>query len=208
MNKPYVGTQPRPTPQHHESRKKQLQKRDKTLAANEAALRAAEKKAAAQLANLRSGAATAQVGGRCVRLWSEGALSKSSSRCLGRLANWEQSPSWVPETDLAPPKSPPLNRPQTEPFITSAPLNRRPYPLRTQVVRKSAWYERFHWFISSENFLVISGRDAQQNELIVKRYFRWGAVFCLLVGWLGGWVVGFLVCMVQVVLAVLCEPRV
>jgi hypothetical protein len=43
-----------------------------------------------------------------------------------------------------------------------------------QVVRKPAWYERFHWFISSENYLVISGRDAQQNELIVKRYFRWG----------------------------------
>jgi hypothetical protein len=43
-----------------------------------------------------------------------------------------------------------------------------------QVVRKPAWYERFHWFISSENYLIISGRDAQQNELIVKRYFRWG----------------------------------
>jgi predicted ribosome quality control (RQC) complex YloA/Tae2 family protein len=42
------------------------------------------------------------------------------------------------------------------------------------VVRKAAWFERFHWFISSENYLVISGRDAQQNELIVKRYFRKG----------------------------------
>lgn len=42
------------------------------------------------------------------------------------------------------------------------------------MVRKAAWFERFHWFISSENYLVISGRDAQQNELIVKRYFRKG----------------------------------
>jgi hypothetical protein len=50
--------------QHHEVRKRQLQKREKTLAANEAALRAAEKKAAAQLANLRNNAATAQVGVR------------------------------------------------------------------------------------------------------------------------------------------------
>jgi predicted ribosome quality control (RQC) complex YloA/Tae2 family protein len=41
-----------------------------------------------------------------------------------------------------------------------------------KVLRKAAWYERFHWFISSENYLVISGHDAQQNELIVKRYFR------------------------------------
>ena len=36
-----------------------------------------------------------------------------------------------------------------------------------------ARFEKFHWFISSENFLVLSGRDAQQNELLVKRYLRW-----------------------------------
>mmetsp|Transcript_32023 Transcript_32023/g.124664 ORF Transcript_32023/g.124664 Transcript_32023/m.124664 type:complete len:568 (+) Transcript_32023:547-2250(+) len=35
--------------------------------------------------------------------------------------------------------------------------------------RKPFWFEKFHWFISSQNYLVISGRDAQQNELIVKR---------------------------------------
>jgi predicted ribosome quality control (RQC) complex YloA/Tae2 family protein len=45
-----------------------------------------------------------------------------------------------------------------------------------QVVRRPMWFERFHWFISSENYLVISGKDAQQNELIVKRYFRCGAL--------------------------------
>ncbi|XP_022219389.2 nuclear export mediator factor NEMF homolog [Drosophila obscura] len=38
--------------------------------------------------------------------------------------------------------------------------------------RKVFWFEKFYWFISSENFLVIGGRDAQQNELIVKRYMR------------------------------------
>jgi len=35
-------------------------------------------------------------------------------------------------------------------------------------------FEKFLWFISSENFLVIGGRDQQQNELIVKRYLRQG----------------------------------
>lgn len=40
------------------------------------------------------------------------------------------------------------------------------------VARKAYWFERFHWFISSENYLVLSGRDAQQNELLVKRYMR------------------------------------
>lgn len=36
--------------------------------------------------------------------------------------------------------------------------------------RKTYWFEKFFWFISSENYLVIAGRDQQQNELIVKRY--------------------------------------
>lgn len=35
--------------------------------------------------------------------------------------------------------------------------------------RKVLWFEKFFWFISSDNYVVISGRDAQQNELIVKR---------------------------------------
>ncbi|KAH8417118.1 hypothetical protein KR222_003680, partial [Zaprionus bogoriensis] len=38
--------------------------------------------------------------------------------------------------------------------------------------RKVFWFEKFYWFVSSENYLVIGGRDAQQNELIVKRYMR------------------------------------
>lgn len=41
-------------------------------------------------------------------------------------------------------------------------------------MRKVHWFEKFNWFISSENYLVISGRDAQQNELIVKRYMSKG----------------------------------
>lgn len=32
------------------------------------------------------------------------------------------------------------------------------------------WYENFHWFISSEGFLVIGGRDASQNEALIKKY--------------------------------------
>ena len=62
------------------------------------------------------------------------------------------------------------------------------------ISRKPFWFERFHWFISSENYLVLSGRDAQQNELLVKRYMRCGAVRCGAVrcgavrcgGWVGG----------------------
>ncbi|KYQ88372.1 DUF814 family protein [Tieghemostelium lacteum] len=39
-------------------------------------------------------------------------------------------------------------------------------------MRKVFWFEKFHWFISSDNYLVISGKDAQQNELLFKRYLE------------------------------------
>ena len=37
-------------------------------------------------------------------------------------------------------------------------------------------FEKFLWCISSENYLMIGGRDQQQNEVIVKRYLRPGHV--------------------------------
>uniref|UniRef100_A0A8C7H7J9 Ribosome quality control complex subunit NEMF n=1 Tax=Oncorhynchus kisutch TaxID=8019 RepID=A0A8C7H7J9_ONCKI len=43
-----------------------------------------------------------------------------------------------------------------------------------QKARKVYWFEKFLWFISSENYLTIAGRDQQQNEIIVKRYLRAG----------------------------------
>ncbi|XP_054256097.1 ribosome quality control complex subunit NEMF isoform X2 [Indicator indicator] len=43
-----------------------------------------------------------------------------------------------------------------------------------QKARKVYWFEKFLWFISSENYLIIAGRDQQQNELIVKRYLKPG----------------------------------
>uniref|UniRef100_A0A1A8BUI8 Ribosome quality control complex subunit NEMF n=1 Tax=Nothobranchius kadleci TaxID=1051664 RepID=A0A1A8BUI8_NOTKA len=46
-----------------------------------------------------------------------------------------------------------------------------------QKARKVYWFEKFLWFISSENYLVIAGRDQQQNEMIVKRYLRAGDLY-------------------------------
>lgn len=34
-------------------------------------------------------------------------------------------------------------------------------------IRKPFWFEKFLWFISSENYLVIGGRDAAQNEVFL-----------------------------------------
>jgi hypothetical protein len=39
-----------------------------------------------------------------------------------------------------------------------------------KVNRKVIWFEKFYWFVSSENYLVISAKDAHQNEIIIKKY--------------------------------------
>ncbi|CAH8288391.1 unnamed protein product [Schistosoma intercalatum] len=44
-------------------------------------------------------------------------------------------------------------------------------------VRKPMWFEKFFWFISSENYLVVAGHDSQQNEVLVKRYLKPGDIF-------------------------------
>ncbi|CAG8485631.1 4905_t:CDS:10 [Diversispora eburnea] len=44
-------------------------------------------------------------------------------------------------------------------------------------IRKPFWFEKFIWFISSENYLVIAGHDMQQNELLVKRHLRKGDAY-------------------------------
>jgi predicted ribosome quality control (RQC) complex YloA/Tae2 family protein len=44
-------------------------------------------------------------------------------------------------------------------------------------VRKQQWFEKFVYFISSDGYLVLGGKDAQQNEIIYRRYFRKGDVY-------------------------------
>lgn len=36
--------------------------------------------------------------------------------------------------------------------------------------RKKEWYEKFRWFVSSDNDLVIGGRDATSNEILIKKH--------------------------------------
>ncbi|EOO01690.1 putative serologically defined colon cancer antigen 1 protein [Phaeoacremonium minimum UCRPA7] len=46
-----------------------------------------------------------------------------------------------------------------------------------QPIRRQLWFEKFLWFISSDGYLVLGGRDAQQNEMLYKRYLRKGDVY-------------------------------
>jgi len=34
------------------------------------------------------------------------------------------------------------------------------------------WYEKYRWFISSDNILIVGGRDASSNEVIVKKHMN------------------------------------
>ncbi len=43
--------------------------------------------------------------------------------------------------------------------------------------RKVHWFEKFRWFVSSEGVVVIAGRDASSNDLVVRRNLKDGDVY-------------------------------
>jgi predicted ribosome quality control (RQC) complex YloA/Tae2 family protein len=47
-------------------------------------------------------------------------------------------------------------------------LARRSIPVK----RPEKWYDRFRWFRTSDGFLVLGGRDADQNEELVSKYME------------------------------------
>jgi predicted ribosome quality control (RQC) complex YloA/Tae2 family protein len=54
-------------------------------------------------------------------------------------------------------------------------FDEKPKKMRKEIPkRKEGWYDKFHCFESSDGFLVVSGRNAGQNEELVKRYMESG----------------------------------
>ncbi|HEX3014272.1 MAG TPA: ribosome rescue protein RqcH [Methanobacterium sp.] len=41
-----------------------------------------------------------------------------------------------------------------------------------RVKKELKWFEKLRWFLSSDGFLVIGGRDANSNEMVVKKYME------------------------------------
>jgi predicted ribosome quality control (RQC) complex YloA/Tae2 family protein len=39
-------------------------------------------------------------------------------------------------------------------------------------VESKKWYEKFRWFTSSDGFLVVAGKDAVSNEVLIKKFTR------------------------------------
>jgi len=42
--------------------------------------------------------------------------------------------------------------------------------LSKRKVESKEWYEKFRWFISSDGFLVVAGKDVVSNEVLIKKY--------------------------------------
>ena len=57
------------------------------------------------------------------------------------------------------------------------PVEKRAGKRPVAVQAKKRWFQRFRWFYTSDNALVIGGRDASQNEELVKRYMEGGDIF-------------------------------
>lgn len=43
---------------------------------------------------------------------------------------------------------------------------------RIRRIVEKEWYEKFHWFFTSNGMLVVAGRDAHQNELLNSKHFE------------------------------------
>ena len=44
--------------------------------------------------------------------------------------------------------------------------------LARRKVKRKEWFEKFRWFTSSEGFLVVAGKDAVSNEVLIKKYTK------------------------------------
>ncbi|MEM2816028.1 MAG: ribosome rescue protein RqcH [Candidatus Bathyarchaeia archaeon] len=43
-------------------------------------------------------------------------------------------------------------------------------------IKQKKWFEKFRWFMSSDGFLVVAGKDAANNEALIKKYTRPGDI--------------------------------
>ncbi|KAI0453315.1 fibronectin-binding protein A N-terminus-domain-containing protein [Xylaria acuta] len=46
-----------------------------------------------------------------------------------------------------------------------------------QPIRRQMWFEKYTWFVSTDGYLVLGGKDGQQNELLYRRYLKKGDIY-------------------------------
>lgn len=54
--------------------------------------------------------------------------------------------------------------------ITAAPTESIEEEIAKRRIKGKEWYEKFRWFKTSEGFLVVAGKDAVSNEVLIKKY--------------------------------------
>ena len=57
------------------------------------------------------------------------------------------------------------------------PIEKKKLPRSPVPVVRRRWYHRFRWFFTSDDVLVVGGKDADQNEELVKKYLEGGDMF-------------------------------
>lgn len=91
------------------------------------------------------------------------ALFEEAKRVQSKLAGARAA---LQETErrLATPES---SSARTVPVATPGPVTRG----------RIHWFEKYRWFVSSEGAIVVAGRDASSNDLVVKRHLKDGDVY-------------------------------
>lgn len=57
-------------------------------------------------------------------------------------------------------------------------IEAKPKPVKQiKKIEERKWYEKFNWFMTSNNMLAIGGRSAAQNELVNSKYFESNDLF-------------------------------
>lgn len=59
---------------------------------------------------------------------------------------------------------------ETKTLETAKPVTLLEDEIEKTRIRHKGWFEKFRWFKSSEGFLVIAGKDAVSNEVLIKKY--------------------------------------
>ncbi|MEM4633766.1 MAG: NFACT RNA binding domain-containing protein [Candidatus Anstonellaceae archaeon] len=66
---------------------------------------------------------------------------------------------------------------QTEKEIEEAKLKMVEQTKEPQIRRKKEWYEKYRWFFTSAGKLVVAGRDAKQNDMLVMKIMAGNDLF-------------------------------
>lgn len=103
--------------------------------------------------DLRSRTCVADLGGHCIEL----DLALNADRNIERYYQKKKKAIGKSERTCA----------AMEGIVEKLLLKKQSVPIQK---REPFWFEKFHFFISSEGALVIGGRNAQQNEIVVKRH--------------------------------------